>query len=775
MQPGTAAAKAALEDQIKPIKRQCGRRPGARSNGLCPDFDVAALIITMQERLPWVGEKSQTGTPPQASRARQDTAGFEVEFDSENAVRAAEGGVLNVAGTMLKDMNDTTRRSPSVKPHLTFSQQSKQHPLHDDAPRAPSQSSNEPSHNDQLLNPRRSHRASTCSSFLPDANLDQAPSTGGRRLQSRLLPQPSSTPSIYSPSYNRTRILDCTREFGTGVEIYVVRKVIRDAPNTSSKAGAASSHPTPAGASDPFDNPKDASPPDTNTNTHSYAASVLQVPVESILEHVSAAELEIFETNAAGRREEEEQKWRAYLRRKAGLRETVSESVSETTSVSGEGNVKKVEKKVKKPTGTGRRGRPPLKKLPVPREEEGTARKKRRVDQSDSQRSSLSAIIPPKAALSGVPVSGPLGRSGITQLARSGPSIGSGSMAKNGTSTTAQRKNVPVAGTEEDDDSEPEYEILRIHNDRLFTAPSSKSSAPRPNVTRKYLVEWKDWPDAQDFTWEPLENLSNAKAELRKYLVAKDSQRRPHEKPGENKRASSGPAEYEVLRIHNDRVSPNPSAVGASNNPDARIKYLVEWKDWPDPNDFTWEPAENFSNAQTELRKYTKAKERKRQLKEKLEENRRKQLGRSMLQEEPARQQPASREVGSDLGIGASRQSSRRSSPRKNANFLTPRGSTMATTREHSKDSFEQNETKITLHDFSRRRKPTAGMSASPSTQDASPSSETGGFSIASALSRFKGGLLGPRGGEQPQESKERGREDGEGDEEVHDGFEVSF
>ena len=561
------------------------------------------------------------------------------------------------------------------------------------------------------------------------------------------------------------------------MEIYRVQKFTGITPRTSSNTAAVSTRPSSVATPVPLNTLQDSSPASSNTNRNSDAGFVLNVPVEDILEHVSAAELEIYETNAAGRREEEEQKWRGYLRRQAGLRESCSDSASEATSMSGVSKEESVERAVRKPIGSGRRGRPLLKKLPMQRKsEEGTRRKRRKLDQSSSQRSSVSAAISSKAVSSGAPVSGPLGRSGITQFAKSGSSTAIGSTSKQGKSALGPKKRVPTTKVEENDDSEPEYEILRIHEDRLFEPPPSKFGALKPNAIHKYLVEWKDWHNPEDFTWEPLNNLLNAKAEIRKYLAAKDLKRRPKPQTKVNNRPSSPPAEYEVLRIHDDKVTSTPSTLGASKSLSTTTKYLVEWKDWPDSHDFTWEPPENLSNAQTELRKFIKGKDRKRLLKEKLEENKKNQLVNASSREEFSRELPTGRTAGYGQGANASERSSRRSSPRKKTHFATVREAPTPTSSEHSRDASEQIESQTTLARSSHRRKPLTGTRASASIQGAYPSSEFGRFrGMASALSRFKGGLLGPRGGEQPQKPKEHRELGSEGDDDSDDDLEVGF
>jgi hypothetical protein len=83
-------------------------------------------------------------------------------------------------------------------------------------------------------------------------------------------------------------------------------------------------------------------------------------------------------------------------------------------------------------------------------------------------------------------------------------------------------KNATIAENMEiDDDTEQEYEVEQILNDK------------RVSGKPYYLVKWKGYNTSEN-TWEPIENLTNCAALIRQYSRTQKANDPSHQPPGSN-------------------------------------------------------------------------------------------------------------------------------------------------------------------------------------------------------------------------------------------------
>jgi len=134
-----------------------------------------------------------------------------------------------------------------------------------------------------------------------------------------------------------------------------------------------------------------------------------------------------------------------------------------------------------------------------------------------------------------------------------------------------------------EESEEEDYEVEKILEKRLN------------NGKVEYLVKWKDFDDPVDYSWEPAANLTELKDLLKSFeenLAEKDSQ------PVEEDRMVDSESEDdddEVENILEKRITMK-----------GKVEYLVKWKGFDDPVDYTWEPAANLPEAKELITQFEK-------------------------------------------------------------------------------------------------------------------------------------------------------------------------
>ena len=116
---------------------------------------------------------------------------------------------------------------------------------------------------------------------------------------------------------------------------------------------------------------------------------------------------------------------------------------------------------------------------------------------------------------------------------------------------------------EEEDEEEEEYEVEKVLKKR------HRKGKP------EYYVKWKNY---NEWTWEPLDNLVNAKDLIDKYDADHDDKEKQYE--------------YEVETVLKKR------------HRKGKTEYFVKWKNF---NETTWEPLENLSNAKSLIEEFNKS------------------------------------------------------------------------------------------------------------------------------------------------------------------------
>merc|ERR1712059_180480 len=153
--------------------------------------------------------------------------------------------------------------------------------------------------------------------------------------------------------------------------------------------------------------------------------------------------------------------------------------------------------------------------------------------------------------------------------------------------------------------AEEEYEVERIVDKKVGKRETT------------YLVQWKGWEDSKDFTWEPIDNLKGSEKLLKEYEKVNEEKTAPQkalsesiEPKSEKKRGKRSQKsdekdsktgvndevpieeEYEVERIVEKKTE------------GGILTYLVQWKGWEDPKDFTWEPVDNLKGSEKIMKEY---------------------------------------------------------------------------------------------------------------------------------------------------------------------------
>ena len=123
-------------------------------------------------------------------------------------------------------------------------------------------------------------------------------------------------------------------------------------------------------------------------------------------------------------------------------------------------------------------------------------------------------------------------------------------------------------------DSDEDFEVEKILEKR---------------VTKKgkveYLVEWKNFDDISDATWEPADNLKSVANLIKAFEKELDDKVDSEEDLDED--------DFEVEKILERRVTKK-----------GEVEYLVKWKNYEDISDATWEPADNLESVPNLIRKF---------------------------------------------------------------------------------------------------------------------------------------------------------------------------
>ena len=245
------------------------------------------------------------------------------------------------------------------------------------------------------------------------------------------------------------RILECARDSDTGLETYLVVVASHHTSLWNGKQASAGAKPR---------------------------ITQLRVVPEQILDYVSPAELEIFETQAERQRDIEQETWRTEVRRRVGISESDDISVESSAELSS------------KHSAQGRRGGPPkvnTTSIPSTGLEDKQVTTKKRRKRRRKNTSGMQAGFPfPKKP-----------------------------RTPKGSSRAAPHKNDKLEDSE-NDSSEGEGEICevaRIIDAMLHPDQAEKQTESNPwthdPADYYYLVEWVGYENLEDLTWEPLENL----------------------------------------------------------------------------------------------------------------------------------------------------------------------------------------------------------------------------------------------------------------------------
>jgi len=105
----------------------------------------------------------------------------------------------------------------------------------------------------------------------------------------------------------------------------------------------------------------------------------------------------------------------------------------------------------------------------------------------------------------------------------------------------------------------------------------------------KYLVKWENWPSDQN-TWEPKASIPEFIIKFYEEDLTRLGSPAPTEAPVEEPEE-----DYEVEKILEKRVVKK-----------GKIEYMVQWKNFEDPADYTWEPTNNLEAVRDLIDKFEK-------------------------------------------------------------------------------------------------------------------------------------------------------------------------
>lgn len=95
----------------------------------------------------------------------------------------------------------------------------------------------------------------------------------------------------------------------------------------------------------------------------------------------------------------------------------------------------------------------------------------------------------------------------------------------NGDNNTPNAPNLPRADTDdtamdgEDDDSEEEQDPPEVDEDPSYFVEKIHD-VRHAHRRLEFLIEWEDFPNREDFTWEPMANLPNDKDKIADFKAA---------------------------------------------------------------------------------------------------------------------------------------------------------------------------------------------------------------------------------------------------------------
>jgi len=145
------------------------------------------------------------------------------------------------------------------------------------------------------------------------------------------------------------------------------------------------------------------------------------------------------------------------------------------------------------------------------------------------------------------------------------------------------------SATKSNEENEEEYEVEKV----------LKKRHRKGKV--QYYVKWKNY---EEWTWEPLDNLLNAKSLIDKFEAA-EADVKSTKSTKENGEDKTKQFEYEVEKVLKKR-----SRKG-------KTEYFVKWKNF---NETTWEPVANLTNAENLIDEFNKTQETEPEKKEPEEE-----------------------------------------------------------------------------------------------------------------------------------------------------------
>merc|ERR1712079_948106 len=151
------------------------------------------------------------------------------------------------------------------------------------------------------------------------------------------------------------------------------------------------------------------------------------------------------------------------------------------------------------------------------------------------------------------------------------------------------RLGMPAPSSPMEESFEEEYEVEEV----------LKKRHRRGKV--EYYVKWKNY---EEWTWEPLDNLLNAKSLIEKFNAA-EADVKSTKSTKENGEDKTKQFEYEVEKVLKKR-----SRKG-------KTEYFVKWKNF---NETTWEPVANLTNAENLIDEFNKTQETEPEKKEPEEE-----------------------------------------------------------------------------------------------------------------------------------------------------------
>jgi len=160
-----------------------------------------------------------------------------------------------------------------------------------------------------------------------------------------------------------------------------------------------------------------------------------------------------------------------------------------------------------------------------------------------------------------------------------------------------------IEATEElKEEFEPKPAKVEVPKKKKEPKPAKKAKKPAPveedvyiieslieKKGSKYLVKWENWPSDQN-TWEPKASIPEFIIKFYEEDLTRLGTPAPTEAPVEELEE-----DYEVEKILEKRVVKK-----------GKIEYMVQWKNFEDPADYTWEPTNNLEAVRDLIEKFEK-------------------------------------------------------------------------------------------------------------------------------------------------------------------------